>query len=186
MLLLFPFMAWEQKWLKMLLGLNYLCIFKSKNTSAESENSYSNSSQSGCSNQISQKSESLLTLICLRSPTGVSLGIDSTKFLQSKKLKQARKMWKWWLRSSFLTWEDPSETGCTIQGDFSLELKNSLLSFGRRLPCLWKGGMLSNGARSKVPSLLESFAVRVWIRKVLLQTSCTPHLKFPGNSFLNM
>lgn len=45
--------------------------------------------------------------------------------------------------------------------------------------------MLSNGARSKATSLLESSSVRARIRKVLLQTSCTPFLKFPGNLFLS-
>lgn len=58
--------------------------------------------------------------------------------------------------------------------DFSTTVENILLSFGRQRTCLQKGGMLSNGKRSKGPSLLESSSVRVWIRKVLLQTSSTP------------
>lgn len=50
--------------------------------------------------------------------------------------------------------------------DFSTGSEYIVLSLGsRRWTGLPNGGMLSNGSRSKAPSLQESFAVRAWICK---------------------
>lgn len=113
--------------------------------------------------------------------------IVSADFLQSEKAKtNVQKMSNWYQQSSLWHGNIPFSNEEKLSEQVRTMWERTLLSFGRRRAGLWEGGMLSNGARSKAPSLPESSTVGARIIKVLLQTSCTSFLKFPGNSSQNM